>query len=77
MLQKTAAQYPERSAIIFEGRELNWAEFNALVNQFARGFKQQGVKRRDCVAVMMENRIKLLCSIVALSKIGATAGLIS
>jgi citronellyl-CoA synthetase len=77
MFQKTAAQYPERSAIVFEGRELNWTEFNALVNRFARGFKQQGVKRGDCVAVMMENRIELLCSIVALSKIGATAGLIN
>lgn len=77
MFQRTAAKYPTKSAIVCEGTELNWSEFNALTNQFAHSLKQQGVSRGDCVSVLIENRIELLCSIFALAKIGATAGLIN
>jgi len=35
------------------------------------------VQRGDTVAVVIENRIELLCSIVALAKLGAVAGLIN
>ena len=77
MFQTTAAKYPEKSAIVCEGQELNWSEFNCLTNQFAHSLKQQGVTRGDCVAVLIENRTELLCSIFALAKIGATAGLIN
>ena len=77
MFQTTAATYPEKSAIVCEGQELSWSEFNCLTNQFAHSLKQQGVTRGDCVAVLIENRTELLCSIFALAKIGATAGLIN
>ena len=33
--------------------------------------------RGDCVAVLIENRTELLCSIFALAKIGATAGMVN
>ena len=77
MFQKTAARHANKSAIIFEGVELNWSQFNALANQFAHSLALQGIQRGDTVAVFMENRIELLCSIVALSKLGAVAGLIN
>ncbi|MGB2375612.1 MAG: AMP-binding protein, partial [Porticoccaceae bacterium] len=77
LFQQTAAKYPTKSAIICEGTELNWSEFNALTNQYAHSLKNQGVTRGDCVSVLIENRIELLCSIFALAKIGATAGLIN
>ncbi|MDC1144798.1 AMP-binding protein, partial [Porticoccaceae bacterium] len=77
MFQRTAAKYPSKSAIVCEGTELTWSEFNVLTNQFAHSLKQQGVGRGDCVSVLIENRIELLSSIFALAKIGATAGLIN
>ena len=77
MFQTTAAKYPNKSAIVCEGAELTWSEFNALTNQYAHSLKQQGVTRGDCVAVLIENRTELLCSIFAMAKIGATAGLIN
>jgi citronellyl-CoA synthetase len=77
MFQKTAARHANKSAIIFEGVEFNWSQFNALANQFAHSLALQGIQRGDTVAVFMENRIELLCSIVALSKLGAVAGLIN
>jgi citronellyl-CoA synthetase len=77
LFQETSAKYATKSAIIFEGRELTWGQFNALVNQFAHLFKQQGVNRGDTVAVMMENGIEILASIFSLTKIGATAALVN
>ncbi len=77
LLQETAAKFPDKPAITFEGKDLSWFEFNALVNQFAHLLKKQGVKRGDTVAVLMENRIEMLASQLALAKIGATAGLIN
>ena len=55
VLEDTVAKYADRNMIIFEGRELTWGEFNALTNQFAHALRARGVKRDDCVSVMMEN----------------------
>ncbi|MCA0901209.1 long-chain-acyl-CoA synthetase [Microbulbifer agarilyticus] len=77
LFEKTAEKYSDRLAIIFEGRELKWGEFNRLVNQFAHGIKSLGVQRGDVVSVFLDNRIELLASVLALAKIGATAALIN
>lgn len=77
MFQTTAAKYYNKSAIVCGNSELTWGQFNALTNQYAHSLKSQGVARGDCVAVLIENRTELLCSIFALAKIGATAGLVN
>jgi len=77
VFQQTAAKNAKRSAIIFEGRDLNWQQFNELANQFAHLLKQQGVKRGDVVSLLMENRIEMLAAIIGASKIGATLALIN
>ena len=77
LFQETAARYHDKPAIIFEGRELTWGQFNALVNQIAHLLKQQGVKRGDAVSLLMENRIEMLASVVAVAKLGAVVGLIN
>lgn len=77
LFQNTAAKYANKSAIIFEGRELNWQEFNQLANQFAHQLKKQGVQRGDTVSILMENRIEMLCGYIGILKLGAVAGLIN
>lgn len=77
MFQTTAAKYSNKSAIVCGDSELTWGQFNALTNQYAHSLKSQGVAHGDCVAVLIENRTELLCSIFALAKIGATAGLVN
>ena len=77
VLEGTVAKYADQSMIIFEGRELTWGQFNALTNQFAHALMARGVKRGDCVSVMMENRIEMLACTFALQKIGAISSLIN
>jgi len=77
LFQETAKRYETKPAIIFEGRELSWGEFNDLVNRFAHALKGRGVKRGDCVGLLMENRIEMLACFIALAKLGAATGLIN
>ncbi len=72
-----AVRFPRRSAFIFEGREMNWGQFNAEANRFASVFRSLGLKRGDTVSVLMENRIEFMVVVVALNKLGVVASLIN
>ena len=76
-VQANAERYPDRPAVIFEGKSVTWSEFNALSNQYAHYLRLQGAARGDTVSVIMENRIEFLALLVGLNKIGVTAGLIN
>lgn len=77
LVERAAARYPNRPAILFEGREMTWQQFNALANRYARVLKTHGVVRGEAVSVFMENRIEFLAICIALNKLGATASLIN
>ena len=77
VLEDTVARQPDRNMIVFEGREVSWGEFNQLTNSLAHALVERGVKRGDCVAVIMENRIEMLAGTMALQKIGAIAGMVN
>ena len=77
LVEANAARLGARPAIVFEGKTVTWAEFNALANRYAHTLESLGVERGDTVSVLMENRIEFLAVIVALNKLGATAGLIN
>ena len=77
VLEETVARQPDRNMIVFEGREVSWGEFNQLANSLAHALVERGVKRGDCVAVIMENRIEMLAGTMALQKIGAIAGMVN
>jgi hypothetical protein len=76
-VENNAKLFGGNSAIVCEGKELNWTQFNALANQYANALKEQGLVRNDTVCVMMENRIEFLALLVGLNKLGVTAGLLN
>ncbi|MEZ5559810.1 MAG: long-chain-acyl-CoA synthetase [Pseudomonadales bacterium] len=76
-VERLAARIPDRSALVCEGRELTWGEFNALANRYAAAFKAQGLSRGDTASVFMENRIEYLATLVGLNKIGVIGSLIN
>jgi citronellyl-CoA synthetase len=76
-VERNAARIPERPALLFEGRTWTWREFNALANRYAASFRDLGLARGDAASVFMENRVEFLATIVALNKLGVTAGLIN
>ncbi|MEP5323539.1 long-chain-acyl-CoA synthetase [Marinobacter alexandrii] len=72
-----AKKYPDRSAVVFEGSELTWKELNALANRYAHALQGLGLKPGDCAALVMENRIEFLGTLIALNKLGVIAALIN
>jgi citronellyl-CoA synthetase len=76
-VQRNAELYGDRIAMIFEGQQVTWREFNELVNRYAHSFAGKGLQRGDTASVIMENRIEFLAVIVALNKLGVTGALIN
>ncbi|MFF2556090.1 long-chain-acyl-CoA synthetase [Nocardia sp. NPDC058058] len=75
--QRAAAKHPERAFLRFEGREYRWGEANSEVNRYASVLAAHGVKRGDVVGVLMTNRPESLFTVLAIVKLGATAGLLN
>lgn len=76
-IEKTAKKYPSNEAVVFEGRSLTYAEFNAQANRIARYLVETGTQRGDVIVVAMENRPELLVTVTALAKIGAVSALVN
>ena len=76
-VERNAARIGGRTAVVCAGESITWRNFNALANRYARSLQASGLRRGDVASVMMENRIDFLAIVVALNKIGVTAGLIN
>jgi citronellyl-CoA synthetase len=76
-VEKTAARFPNRTAVIFEGQTCSWSELNARANQYACALHARGLARGDAVSLVMENRIEFLTALIALNKLGLIAALIN
>jgi len=50
-----AAEVPDKSAIIFYGREISYRELDEASDRFANYLRQNGVKKGDRVAIFMGN----------------------
>jgi citronellyl-CoA synthetase len=77
LLENNASQYPEEIALICEGETETWRGLNERANRVANALKADGVTKGDCLSVFMQNRIEFLVQVSAISKLGATAGLIN
>jgi len=61
----------DRLAVIFDDQRLNWAEFNARVNQLANALQDRGIDKDDKVATALPNSMELLVIYWATVSIGA------
>ncbi|MGC5026941.1 long-chain-acyl-CoA synthetase [Tsukamurella sp. DT100] len=74
---KRAAQHPSRDFLRFQGEGISYGEANATVNTYARVLLQRGVKVGDVVGVVMHNHPQMVLVMLAIVKVGATAGLVN
>ncbi len=74
---KRAAQHPARDFLRFRGEGVSYGEANATVNTYARVLLQRGVKVGDVVGVVMHNHPQMVLVMLAIVKVGATAGLVN
>ncbi len=72
-----AAETPDNTAVLFEGRSYTYREFGQLIEKTKLRLVQLGVRRGDRVMLVCENALSLMCLIFALSELDAWAVIIN
>src|SRR5713226_5654713 len=55
LLDDSAREVPERTAVVCEGIRLSYAQLNAAANQVANGLVQAGIRKGDAVGLTCNN----------------------
>ena len=76
-LEAAVDKYPQRTAIIFEGKSWTYTQLDAAANRFAHWAKGRGIHRGDTVALFMPNRLEYIAAWYGLSKVGVATALIN
>ena len=73
-LTGSAARFPEKVALICDGRHLTYAELDAMSNRLANALIQGGVRRGDRVALHLPNSVEAVVGIFAFAAVIFAAG---
>ncbi len=73
MLEETCRLFPERAALIQEGRTVTYAELDKAVNSLGNTLKKAGLQKGDTIGLMLPNCPEFVMAYFALQKIGAVA----
>src|SRR5947199_1537025 len=55
LLDQTVSKYPGRTAIIYDGTKLSYAQLSSLANRFATELQKLGIQKGDRVAIALPN----------------------
>jgi long-chain acyl-CoA synthetase len=72
-LEKSAKNFPDRSALNFEGYRVTFKELHSMVNRFSAHLHSLGIKKGDVVAIILPSMISCVVSYYAIIKIGGIA----
>lgn len=70
-LEHSAQQYPDKTALVFEGTRLTYREIDQQANQLAHSLIAGGVQPGDRVIIFLENSIEAVIAIFGALKAGA------
>lgn len=70
-LRNSAAQCPDKTALVCDGTRLTYGEIHAMVNRFANALVQSGVNRGDAVAIHLKNSVECVIAIFGTLMAGA------
>ena len=72
-LDKTASEFPENMALLFQGYKITYRQLKDMVDRFATALTNFGIEKGDSVAVLLPNLIPCVVSYYAIIKIGGIA----
>jgi long-chain acyl-CoA synthetase len=70
-LEARSETSPDRTALVFAGREWSYADLNTEANRVGHGLRAQGVRGGDHVCLLLPNGPEFVATYFALLKIGA------
>jgi len=69
-LDRSARDFPEMDALIFQGYRLKYKGLKDMVDRFATCLTDFGVKKGDAVAILLPNVIPCVAAYYAIMKVG-------
>ena len=72
LFEKVADKYPQREAVVYRDKRLNYKELNQEANKYANYLISQGIKDTDVVAILISKSEFMPILSLAVSKTGAT-----
>jgi len=73
VLARTAAKFPDHTALLFFGKKISYAELDGFANRFAQALSGLGVKKGDRVALMLPNIPQMVIAYYGTLRTGAIA----
>ncbi|MGB2899425.1 MAG: AMP-binding protein [Candidatus Acidiferrum sp.] len=70
-LELSAVRFPDKTAMVCNGRRFTYAELETKANRLARSLIAGGIERGDRVATYLENSAEAVISVFAILKAGA------
>jgi long-chain acyl-CoA synthetase len=72
-LTRAAGRFPDKPAVIFFGKSINYLDLNLMVSKFASALQGMGVKPGDKVALVLPNLVQMIVGVFAVLRLGAIA----
>ncbi|MEM6402894.1 MAG: long-chain fatty acid--CoA ligase, partial [Cyanobacteria bacterium P01_D01_bin.116] len=72
-IERGCCLFPNKPALIFEGKYFTYKHLNEMVNRAANAFQKLGIKRGERVALFLPNIPEFIISYLGIQKIGAIA----
>lgn len=70
LLDDSAREVPERTAVVCEGIRLSYAQLNAAANQVANGLVQAGIQKGDKIALSCQDTPSFVIAYYGILKAG-------
>jgi len=71
ILDRTAKEFADKPALVFQGYKLTYRQFKEMVDRFATCLADFGIKQGDAVAILLPNLIPCVVAYFSILKIGA------
>ena len=71
IFENVVDRYPENAAIIFQGNTFTYKDIDQYSNRLARHLINKGVKKGDCVGILLKKSVETFVSILGIMKAGA------
>lgn len=73
LISEAAHSQKKRTALLFEGREISYAQLDETTSKVAGGLEHLGIKEGDRVAIMLPNIPEFVYAFFGIQKLGAVA----
>ncbi len=72
-LERTVEQFPNRTALVFQGYNVSFAQLKEMVDRFATALSKMGIQKGDAVAIILPNVIPCVVAYYAILRLGGIA----